>query len=46
MKGSRRKTNAALTARIALEAIGEQSTVAHRTQRHEVRPNQIYALKK
>jgi len=30
MKGSRRKTDAARTARIALEAIGEQSTVADR----------------
>jgi len=46
MKGSRRKTDAARTARIALEAIGEQSTVADLAQPHEVHPNQIYALKK
>ena len=46
MKKSRRKTDAALRAKIALEAIGEQSTVADLAQPHEVHPNQIYALKK
>jgi transposase len=46
MEGSRGKNDAALTARIALEAIGEQSTVADLVQRHEVHPNQIYGLKK
>jgi transposase-like protein len=35
MKKSRRKTDAALRAKIALEAIGEQSTVADLAQRHE-----------
>ena len=46
MKKSRRKTDAALRAKIALEAIGEQSTVADLAQPHEVHPNQIYDLKK
>ena len=45
MTKTRRKIEAALKAKIALEALWEQVTVTDLARRHQVHPNQIYAWK-
>jgi len=46
MTKARREIDAALKAKIALEALREQTTVNDLAQRYQVHPNQIYAWKK
>jgi transposase len=46
MKKVRREIDAGLKAKIALEALRDQATIADLAQRYEVHPNQIYAWKK
>ena len=46
MKRTRRKMDAAVKAKIALEAVREQASVADLTRRYEVDPTQIYAWNK
>jgi transposase-like protein len=46
MKGKRTKHNPAFKAKVALEAIREQETIAELSRRYKVHPNQIYQWKR
>lgn len=43
---TRRKIDAALTAKIALEALREEATISDLARRYAVHPKQVYAWKK
>jgi transposase-like protein len=46
MKGKRTKHNPAFKAKVALEAVREQETVAELSRRYKVHTNQIYQWKR
>jgi len=46
MKKTRRKFDAGVKARIALEAVREEATIADLAVRHGIHPNQIYGWKR
>jgi len=46
MKKTRRKFDAGVKARMALEAVREEATIADLAARHGIHPNQIYGWKR
>jgi transposase len=45
-KKTRRRLEAALKAKVALEAVGNEATIAELAAKYQLHPNQIYAWKK